>query len=80
MKIYLVKQYDEAGQHVKSYLVRAHTRAGAEKFVRQKIKPDVEAEVATQDDLVSAMQTGVQIENAVDSPQASIPEPAQTPE
>lgn len=80
MKIHLVKQFDDNGEHVKSHLVRAHTRAGAERFVVGKIKPAVEATVATQDDIVNAMRMGVEIENAVESPQASIPEPDQTPE
>lgn len=54
MKIHLV-----ATQGHPNRLVKAHTRAGAEKFVRDSIKPDVLAIVPTQEQLVAALQSGV---------------------
>lgn len=73
MKIHLVKI---AGQE-KPRLVKAHTRQGAEKFVREQIKPEITATVPTQDELVAALKDGVEIEDATNSPQASIAEPNQ---
>ena len=75
MKIHVV---EVAGAHDR--LVKAHTRAGAEKFVRDSIKPEVTARIASQDDLVRLLQDGIEIEDATNSPQASIPEPDQKPE
>jgi hypothetical protein len=49
-------------------LVKAHTRAGAEKFVRDSIKPAVTAIVPTQEQLVAALQAGVVIEDATAVP------------
>lgn len=57
--------------------IRAHTRAGAERYASNKIKPALTATVATQDDLVRFLKAGGEIEDATASPQASIPEPAQ---
>lgn len=74
MKIHLVTT-DRDGD--KPRLVKAHTRAGAEKFVRDSIKPNVTAAVATQDDLVRLLKDGVAIEDATADPQTSIPEPSQ---
>lgn len=48
--------------------------------MRGKIAPFIEAKVPTQDELVAALQSGVAIEDATNSPQASIPEPDQTKE
>lgn len=45
-------------------LVRAHTRAGAAKYVRDQIKPEVMAVVPSQDVLVAALSDGIQIEDA----------------
>lgn len=45
-------------------LVKAHTRAGAEKFVRDRIQPEITAIVPTQEQLVAALQAGVVIEDA----------------
>lgn len=59
MKIHLVTIAGE-----QSRLVKAHTRAGAEKFVRDSIKPVVEAVVPSQEQLVAALQDGIQIEDA----------------
>lgn len=59
-------------------LVRAHTRAGAERFVRDSIKPAVRADVASQNILVDAMRAGVTIESAIDAPQADIGDVPQT--
>ena len=59
-------------------LVRAHTRAGAERFVRDSIKPKVSADVACQETLIYAMRAGVLIESAIDSPQADIGDVPQT--
>lgn len=59
-KIHLVKV---AGQE-KPRLVKAHTRAGAEKYVRDSIKPAVTATVASQQELVDAIEAGIKIENA----------------
>jgi hypothetical protein len=73
MKIHLVKI---AGQE-KPRLVKAHTRMGAEKFVRDSIKPAVTASVPSQEQLVAALKDGVEIEDATNSPQTSVPEPSQ---
>lgn len=73
MKIHVVTRHDTH----EIRLVRAHTKAGAERYVRDKIKPEITAEVATQDDLVRHLTAGGKIEDATNSPQASIPEPAQ---
>lgn len=73
MKIHLV---NTAGSD-KPRLVKSHTKAGAEKFVRDSIKPQVTATVPTQDELVAALKAGVEIEDATANPQASIPEPSQ---
>ena len=73
MKIHLVKTAGSADR-----LVKAHTKAGAERYVRDSIKPAVSAVVPSQADLVAALQAGIAIEDATNSPQASIPEPAQT--
>jgi len=59
-------------------IVKAHTKAGAERHVRASIKPAVTARVPTQDELVAALRDGIAIEDATNSPQASIPKPAQT--
>lgn len=45
-------------------LVKAHTRNGAEKHVRESIKPAVTATVPTQQELIDAIQKGIQIEDA----------------
>jgi len=46
-------------------LVKSHTKAGAERYVRDQIKPIVTARVPSQQELVDALQAGVVIENAV---------------
>ena len=61
MNIHLVTT---AGQD-KPRLVRSHTKAGAEKFVRDSIKPEIVATVPTQQELVDALQSGVAIESAI---------------
>jgi hypothetical protein len=78
MKIHYVTAVAHNEEDDKVFLVKAHTRAGAERFVRNKLQPVVTASVATQDELVGALKRGVQIEDATADPQASIPEPAQT--
>lgn len=80
MKIHYVTAVSADTEADKVFLVKAHTRAGAEKFVRSKLQPVVTATVATQEELVSALRAGVEIEDATNSLQASIPEPAQTKE
>lgn len=81
MKIHLVTIAATAeSEPDKTFLVKAHTKAGAEKFVRGKFKPSVEARIPTQDELVAALKAGIEIEDATNSPQASIPEPAQAQE
>lgn len=70
MKIHLV---ETAGQD-KPRLVKAHTRAGAEKFVRDSIKPTVLARVPTQEQLVAALQDGVLIEDATAEPASQEPQ------
>lgn len=78
MKIHLVTMHSvDSGKPERSYLVKAHTKAGAEKHVRAKISPFIEAKVPTQDELVDALKQGIQIEDATADPQASIPEPSQ---
>jgi hypothetical protein len=46
------------------HLVRAHTTAGARKFVAAKLGQNMTAKVPTQDELVSALQSGIAIEDA----------------
>ena len=58
MKIHIVKT---EGQD-KVRLVKSHTRAGAEKFVRDSIKPNVTATVPSQDELVAAIGAGIAVE------------------
>lgn len=80
MKIHLVvaNGNSTAEQH---FLVKAHTKAGAEKFVGAKFKPTVVAFVPSQEELVDALHKGVPIEDATNSsPQVSIPEPDQSQE
>lgn len=48
------------------FLIKAHTKAGAEKFVGAKFKPMVEAHVPTQQELVDLLQSGVPIEDATE--------------
>lgn len=60
MKIHAVVREDTGAL----FFVRAHTRAGAEKYVRDKIKPKITATVASQEDLVRYVQAGGDIEDA----------------
>lgn len=46
-------------------LVKSHTKVGAERYVRDQIKPIVTARVPSQQELVDALLAGVLIENAV---------------
>lgn len=64
----------------KVHLVRSHTDAGARKYVTNKIGHGLTVVVPTQDELVDALKSGVEIEDATSDPQASIPEPNQAPE
>jgi hypothetical protein len=52
------------------HLVRAHTIAGARKFVADKLGQNIAAKVPTQDELVAALQSGIAIEDAT-APAAS---------
>lgn len=61
----------------KVHLVRSHTDSGARKHVTNKLGQDLAVKVPTQDELVAALKSGVEIEDATNSPQAPIPEPAQ---
>jgi hypothetical protein len=73
VKIHLVT-IPSAGQNDPStFLVKAHTKAGAEKFVRAKFRPEIVARVPTQDELVAALQSGVQIEDATATNQEPTP-------
>jgi hypothetical protein len=77
-KIHLVTLSDpDTGAGRKKYLVRAHTRAGAEKYIQRKVAGFIEARVPTQDELIGAMQAGVAIEDATRQPD---PEPATEPQ
>jgi len=69
MKIHLVIANKNSGAEQK-FLVKSHTRAGAENFVRGKFKPDVTASVPTQQELVDALGAGIPIEDAT-APAAS---------
>lgn len=51
------------------YLVRAGSQAGALRHVTRKI---VSVRVATQDDIVAAMQTGVEVETAGDTAEPEV--------
>lgn len=46
------------------HLVRAHTVAGARNFVVSKLGQNMKAKVPTQDELVSALQSSIPIEDA----------------
>ncbi len=61
----------------KPRLVKAYTKAGAERFVRDTIKPKVTATLPSQAELVDALKAGIVIEDSINDPQASIPEPSQ---
>lgn len=76
MKIHLVTANANSSAE-QIFLVKAHTKAGAEKFVGAKFKPSVVAVVPSQQELVDTLQAGVTIEDATANPQASIPEPDQ---
>lgn len=60
MKIHTVTRADTGELR----FVRAHTRAGAERYVREQIKPAITAKVATQDELVRYLSAGGKIEDA----------------
>lgn len=78
MKIHLVTLHSvDSGKPERTFLVKAHTKAGAEKHVRNKVGAFIEAKVPTQDELVAELKAGTPIEDATASPQASIPEPSQ---
>lgn len=78
MKIHLVTLHSiDSGKAERTFLVKAHTKAGAEKFVARKFVNFIEAKVPTQDELVAALQSGVQIENATNSPQTTEPNQSQ---
>lgn len=51
------------------HLVRAHTKAGARKFVEQKLGQGLRVKVPTQDELLSASDAGVPIEDATTTPE-----------
>lgn len=69
MKIHVVTRADTN----EIRFVRAHTKAGAERYVRDKIKPDINAVVATQDDLVRYLKAGGEIEDATTTQQEPQP-------
>lgn len=60
MKIHHVTDLESGAIH----LVRAHTHSGACNYVQQKLKRFLAAKVPTQDELVSALQAGIPIEDA----------------
>ena len=74
MKIHLV-----ATEGHPNRLVKAHTRLGAEKFVRESIKPDIIAIVPTQEQLVAALQSGIVIEDATAAPASAAQHTGGTP-
>jgi hypothetical protein len=63
VKIHLVTANANSTAEQK-FLVKAHTKAGAENFVSAKFKPTVTAIVPEQQDLVDALQSGIPIEDA----------------
>jgi len=77
VKIHLVTLHSiDSGKPERTFLVKSHTRAGAEKFVSRKITPFIEAKVPTQDELVAALQSGTVIEDATAASAATNQEPA----
>lgn len=69
MKIHLVTQSSlDSGKAERTFLVKSHTRAGAEKFVARKFNNFIEAKVPTQDELVAALQAGTSVECATAIP------------
>jgi hypothetical protein len=63
----------DSGKPERTYLVRAHTRAGAEKHIARKLAGFIEAKVPTQDELVAALQSGIAIEDATATNQEPTP-------
>ena len=67
MKIHIVTIAGDSLNQATIRLVKAHTKAGAERHVRDSIKPAITALVASQEALVSALQNGITIEDATAS-------------
>ena len=64
-KIHLVTLHSvDSGAPERTFLVRAHTRAGAERHVAKKIGRFIEAKKASQDELVEGLRAGKPIEDA----------------
>lgn len=65
MKIHLVTIHSlDSGAPERSFLVKSHTRAGATKHVMRRVGRFIDAKVPTQDELVTALQSGAVIEDA----------------
>lgn len=76
-KIHSVTLHDvDSGKPQRRFLVRAHTKAGAERFIERKVGRFIEAKVPTQDELVDALKSGMPIEDATQPP---APDDAQNP-
>jgi hypothetical protein len=73
-KVHLVTLSNiDTGAIERKFLVRAHTKVGAEKYVQRKVAGFIDAKVPTQDELIGAMQAGVRLEDA------TLPEDEQLP-
>lgn len=62
------------------HLVKSHTKGGARKHVAAKLRDSLHVKVPTQDELVAALQAGIEVEDATVKPAKADPEnPGGTP-
>jgi hypothetical protein len=65
MKIHLVTLHAlESGSPERTFLVRAHTKAGAERHIQRRVGRFITAKVPTQQELVDALKAQTPIEDA----------------
>ena len=81
-KIHSVVLHDvDTGKPQRTFLVRAHTRAGAERHVARKVAGFIEAKVPSQDELVDALKAGLPIEDSTGKgPESDITNDNQEPQ
>lgn len=76
MKIHIVTLHDvDSGKPQRKFLVRAHTKAGAERHIERRVGRFIEAKVPTQDELVEALNSRLPIEDATGKGPESDPAP-----
>ena len=81
-KIHLVTLHSvDSGKPERTYLVRAHTKAGAERHIVRKVAGFIAAKVPTQDELVAELKAGKAIEDATGKgPESDITNDNQEPQ